>query len=154
MSVQTAYSIEHDDLYPGQIVDLQLANTITKLNKSGSNIPHGYGVIRDGDNAAKIAGAAFTAGEILGIVVRELDHAFSDGELFGAKDGHSFSILTVGPICVIAVNAVNDGDDVFMAQDGTIQNVNTGGAVQIPNARFTTTAGAGAKAKISLVVGG
>ena len=154
MPVQTAYSIEHDDLYPGQIVDLQLANTNTKLNKSGSNIPYGYGVIRDGDNAAKIPGAAFTVDEIVGIAVRELDRAYSDGEVFGAKDGHSFTVMTLGVIAVIAVNAVNDGDDVFLAQDGTIQNVSTGGAVQIPNARFITTAGAGAKAKISLVVGG
>lgn len=154
MPVQTSYSLNHNEAYQGQIADLQLANTISKLNKSGANIPYGYGVIRDGDDSAKISGAAFTAGEIVGIVVRELDRAYADGEVFGAKDGYSMTILTAGPIWVTAINAVNDGDDVFMAQDGTIQNVNTGGAIQIPGARFTTTATAGALAKISLVIGG
>ncbi len=154
MSVQTTYSLEHAEAYQGQIADLQLANTISKLNKSGANIPYGYGVIRDGDDAAKIAGAVFTADQIIGIACRTLDRAYTNGEVFGAQDGRDFSILTAGVIWVTAVNAVAPGDDVFIGQDGTIRNVSTGGAIQITGAKFTTTATAGNLAKISLVIGG
>lgn len=154
MPVQTTYFTEHAEAYQGQIADLQLANTISKLNKSGVNIPYGYGVIRDGDDAAQIAGAAFTADAIVGIAVRDLDRAYSDGEVFGAQDTRSFTVLTAGVIWVTAINAVASGDNVFIAQDGTIQNVNTGGAVQFPGAKFDSTATAGNLAKISLVIGG
>jgi len=154
MSVQTNYSLEHNEAYQGQVADLQLANTISKLNKSGANIPFGYGVVRDGDDAAMLAGAVFTADQIVGISVRELNHAYADAEVVGAKDKRDFTVMTLGSIWVTAVNAVVPGDDVFIGQDGTIRNVNTGGAVQMPNAKFTTTATAGNLAKISIVVGG
>lgn len=154
MTVQTTYSTTHAALYPGQIPDGQVYNSISKLNKSGANIPYGYGVVRDGADSAKVAGAVFAADDIVGIAVRELDRAYQDGEVFGAQDGRSFSVLTMGPIAVVAVNDVVSGDSVFIGQDGTIRNVAAGGAVQLPNSKFTSDATAGDIAKISVVIGG
>lgn len=154
MPVQTTYSLDHGEAYAGMVADQQLCNKVSKLNKSGASIPFGFGVVRDGDNAAGLAGGAFTADAIVGVVARELNRAYEDGETFGAKDGYQMSVITTGVVWVNTVDAATAGGNVFLDQDGTIRATAGATGIQIPNAKFVTSAGAGALAKISLNIGG
>lgn len=154
MTVQTSYSFEHAVAYQGQIADLQLCNTVSKLNKSGATIPFGYAVIHDGDDAAKIAGAVFTGSAVVGIVARELNRAYADGDTFGAPDDRDMTVVTSGVIWATTVDSATIGGNVYADQDGTIRATAGATGIQIPGAKFASSAGAGELVKVSLNIGG
>lgn len=165
MAVQTTYQINHEAAYAGMVADLQVCNTISKLNKSDTvNIPYGYGVVTDGDNGATTPNSVSTAAEFIGIAMRELDRAYQDDEVFGAQARRPFTVVTHGVVWVNAEVAVAKDDPVFLiVSDGTgtdqgkWSNVVGAGAtlaVEIPGAKWVSSAVSGALAKISLGLGG
>lgn len=164
MTVQTTYSIDHAAALEGMLADQQLANIVSKLNKSGVTIPYGLGVVSDGDNAAQLPAAADTANLFNGVVMRELNRALADGDTFGAPDDRDMSVITEGVVWVKANLAVTKDDPVWLIISdgtGTVQGEfsNVVGAaatlaVLIPNAKWVSSAGTGALAKISLGLGG
>ena len=167
MPVQTTYTLNHGAAYPGMVADLQLANVVSKLNKSTTvTIPFGFGVVTDGDDGAKLPVAGSVLKNFVGIAMRELnrDTTATTPATLGAVPLYDFAVVTTGVVWVTARVAVVKDDPVFLVVgDGTGTNQgqfsNVAGAaataaIAIPNAKWVTSAGAGALAQISIVVGG
>lgn len=164
MPVQGGNALNHGVAYAGMMTSAQVANTVSKLNKGTVNIAFGLGVITDGDDGAKLPGAGATAAQFVGVVRRELNRAYAPTDIVGAVAKFDASILTAGEIWVTAFVAVTKDQPVFLiVSDGTgtnqgkftnIVGATTTLAVAIPNAKWTSSAGAGALAKISLTIGG
>lgn len=167
MTVQsaTSYSTQHGAAYAGMPVDQEVRNTISKLNKSSTvTIPFGYGIVSDGDDGGKLPVAASTAANFVGVAMRELTRAYTTGQVFGAVPQRDFAVVTTGTIWVTARVAVTKDQPVYLVVgDGTGTNQgqfsNVVGAaatlaVLIPNAKWVTSAAAGALAQISLNIGG
>jgi hypothetical protein len=164
MSVSGGNAINHGVAYAGMIADGQLWNGVSKLNKGTVNIPFGYGVVTDGDDGAKLPVAASTAAQFIGVVARELNRAYTATDVVGAVAKRDMTVETVSNIWVTARVAVVKDDPVYLVVgDGTGTNQgqfsNVIGAaatlaVLLPNAKWVSSAGAGALAKISLRIGG
>lgn len=164
MPVIGGNAIDHGKAYAGMPADAQLYNHVSKLNTGAVNIPYGYGVVSDGDEGAILPTSTSTAADFVGIAVRELNRAYTSTETFGAPIDRDMTVRTAGPIWVTARVAVEKDDPVYLVVgDGTGTNQgqfsNVIGAaatlaVLIPNAKWVSSAGAGALAKISLVIGG
>lgn len=165
MSVQTSYSTKHGAAYAGMVADLQLSNTVSKLNKSTTvTIPFGYGVVTDGDTGGKLPVAASTAAQFIGIARYELNRAYTNGQTLGAVPQKDFSVVTRGVVWVTAAANVSKDDPVYLiVGDGTGSNqgkfsnaAGTGptAAVAIANAKWLDTVSSGALARVSLSIGG
>ena len=165
MPVVGGNAINHKAAYAGMVADLQLCNTVSKLNKSTTvTIPWAYGVVADGDDGAKLPSASDTAAKFVGVVRRVLNRAYQDGAVIGAVPIYDFDVVTSGVIWVTARVAVAKDDPVFMViGDGTGTNqgqfsnvAGTGAtaAVQVADAKWVSSATAGQPAKISLNIGG
>lgn len=161
MPVQTTYSSTHDKAYAGMVADLQALNTVSKLNKTGAIIGYGKGVVTDGEDAAKLGGTGLNAATFIGVVMRELNRAYADGETFGARDKQDMTVVTHGVIWVKAATTVAKDDKVFVRVGST----NTGDfsnaagtaateSVEIPGAKFLTAGDTGDLVKISMGIGG
>lgn len=165
MSVQGGNAINHGFAYAGMVsTGFQLLNSVSKLNKGTVNIPFGTGVVTDGDDGAKVPVAASTAANFVGVVKRELNRAYAASDVFGAVAKYDMTVVTSGEIWVTAFVAVTKDQPVYLiVGDGTGTNqgkfTNIVGAaatlaVLVPDAKWTSAAGAGALAKISLNIGG
>ena len=109
MPITGGYTLNHGDRYAGMVVDSQVNNSVSKLNKTGSVIPFGRFVVRDGEDAIKEVTHVTVAGDIVGVLRRELNRAQSDGADSGAPDDRDASVLTVGTIYVETLGAVTAG---------------------------------------------
>lgn len=164
MPVIGGNAINHGAAYAGMVADGELSNAVSKVNKGTVNIAYGLGVASDGDDGAKLPTSASTAANFIGVVKRELNRAYAAGDVFGAVAERDMSVETVAPIWVVARVAVTKDDPVYwVVGDGTGTNQgqfsNVVGAAEtlavlIPNAKWVSSAGAGALAKISLKIGG
>lgn len=164
MSVQGGNAINHNAAYAGMPADGQISNDVSKVNKGTVGIPFGYGVVTDGDDGAKLPVSASTAANFVGVAVRELNRAYTESEVFGAQAKRDFTVRTSGVIWVTASVAVTKDQPVYLiVGDGTGTNQgkfsNVVGAaatlaVLVPDAKWVSSAGAGALAKISLNIGG
>lgn len=163
MPVQGGNAIDHNAALAGMVADLRPCATVSKLNGTGSSIPFGTAVVSDGDDGMKVPVAASTAANFIGAVKRELNRANVDGDV-GATDGYDATVVTHGVIWVTARVAVAKDDPVYVVvSDGTGTNQgewsNVVGAaatlaVQITDAKWLTSAGAGELAQVSLGIGG
>lgn len=158
MPVQTTYQKYMDVALPGMKADMQDYNTVSKLNKGTSVIPFGRAVFTDGDDGMKLPVADSTAAQFIGIVFRELTRAYTTAEAaggIGAVPKFDNTVMTEGVIWVAPAVAVAKDDPVYVLKaDGRLTNVAGTDNILIPNAKFVSTAGAGALAKVSLVIGG
>lgn len=164
MPVQGGNAINHGVAYAGMVSSAQLFNGVSKLNKGTVNLAFGLGVVTDGDDGAKLPVAGSTAAQFIGVVRRELNRAYTATEVVGAQAKRDMTVMTSGEIWVTARVAVAKDDPVYVViGDGTGTNQgqfsNVVGAaatlaVLVPDAKWTSTAGAGALAKISLNIGG
>lgn len=160
MPVQTSYTTEHSKYYQGMSPNLELCNTVSRLNKGSDNIPYGKGVVTDGDDGAKLPATGATAAKFNGVVLRELNRAYGESETFGAKAGYDMTVVTFGPIVVKTLEAVSKDDDVYLriGSTGTGDFCKSAGSgatesIKIPNAKFAASAGANELVVISLGVG-
>lgn len=167
MPVIGGNAIQHGEAYEGMPADAELYNHVSKLNNTAAAIAYGRGVVSDTvdpDGSAMLPNGTSTAGKFIGVVVRELNRAYQEGQFFGAPVARDMTVRTAGPIWVRALVAVAKDDPVYLViGDGTGVNqgrfsnvVGTGptAAVLIPNAKWVKSGAAGALAKISLVIGG
>lgn len=158
MPVQTSYSLYMDAALPGMKADMQDYNTVSKLNKGTSVIPFGRAVFTDGDDGMKLPVTGSTAAQFIGIVFRELTRAYTTAEAsggIGAIPKYDNTVMTEGVIWVAPAVAVAKDDPVYvLLADGRLTNVAGTDNILIPNAKFVSSAGAGALAKVSLVIGG
>jgi len=157
MPITGGYTLNHGDRYAGMVVDAQINNSVSKLNKSGGTVPWGVFVARDGDDGFTTVGAGADATDIIGVLRRELNRAQVDGATGGAPENRDASVLTTGTIYVHTTGAVNQGDPVHVIPGGADAGKATATAtnnVAIAGAKFIeTTTGAGIAA-VSLVIGG
>lgn len=153
MAVQssTSYSLTHGAAYEGMLVDQQLSNIVSRVNKSKTaTIPFGRPVYTDGDDGAKLVDSGASDLTIMGISVRELNRAYKDDETFGALPQRDFAIVTLGVVYVKpAVAVTKDGQVYVLVSNGTFTNV-ASGAILISNAKWASSSDANGFAKISL----
>lgn len=167
MTVQGGNSIDHGFAYEGMPADGELRNSVSKLNNTAAAIRYGAAVVSDAVdpvNSAMLPTNTSTAANFIGVVVRELNRAYLDGQFFGAPVNRDMTVMTTGVIWVRARVAVTKDQPVYVViGDGTGSNqgqwsnvVGTGptAAVLIPNAKWVSSAGANGLAKISLNIGG
>lgn len=157
----TSYGLNHDAAFTGMVADGQVANIVSKINDDTATVAYGKGVVRSGEKGFKAATSASEAADFVGVLVRELNRSYADGETFGAPIDRPASVLTAGVIWVTVAEAVDVGDAAFLrvgaTQTGDFAKAAGSAAtlsVAIPGAKFLTAATAGGLAKLSLVVGG
>ena len=158
MAVQTVYTPYMGAALDGMKADMQAYNTVSKLNKSDAVIPFGVAVFTDGDDGMTVAGADTTAAHFIGITMRELTRAYTDAQIaggIGAIPGRDNTVMTTGVIWVSPAVAVAKDDAVYVVKEsGLFTNVAGTDNILVGNAKFVSTAAAGERAKISLVIGG
>lgn len=165
MSVQTTYSVNHNQAIAGMALTLESFNTVSKLNKGASVIPYGLGVVSDGDNGAKLPVSGSTAAQFNGVAMYELNRAQQDGDVAGGTAGRDMTVITHGEVWVTANLQVAKDEPVYLivsngtgTDQGKFSNVIGAGstlAVLIAGAKWTSsTTGAGELAKISFGIGG
>ncbi|AFZ77576.1 virion structural protein [Klebsiella phage JD001] len=157
----TSYGLNHDAAFTGMVADGQVANIVSKINDDTATVAYGKGVVRSGEKGFKAATAVSTAGNFVGVLVRELNRSYADGATFGAPIDRPASVLTAGVIWVTVAEDVAVGDAAYLrvgaTQTGDFAKAAGSEAtlsVAIPGAKFLTAATAGGLAKLSLVVGG
>lgn len=159
--IAQSYGLNHNPAYAGMVVDGELNNIISKLNQTDVTIRYGAAVVRDGEGAATYPADDGVHDKFVGVAVRELNRAYTDGQTFGAVPAKDFSVLTAGVIYVVAAEAVTEGAPAFF-RVGSDSNGNFAAAVgagdtlaiAIPNAKFVSAGAAGSLVKLSIVVGG
>lgn len=160
MAVQTSYDYYMGESLDGMKADMEAYNTVSKLNKSDAVIPFGTPVFTDGDDGMLPAVSGNTSAGFIGITMRELNRAYTDAQIssgIGAVPGFDATVMTTGVIWVSPLVAVKKNDPVFVdVKSGKITNVAgaEGATIAVPNAKFVSTAAAGKRAKVSLVIGG
>ena len=162
MTVQTSYSIDHAEAYAGMKADQQAINTVSKLNQSGATIVYGKAVATDTtEGNARLVATGDTTLDFNGVVMRELNRAYADGDTFGAPDDRDMTVITHGVVWVVAAEAVAVDEQAFMRVGATSQGdwSNAAGtgvteSILIVGAKFITAGAQGDLVKLSLSVGG
>lgn len=158
MPVQTTYGLYMGQAYDGMKADMEAYNTVSKLNKGAAVIPFGRAIFTDGDDGGKLPVTGSTAAQFIGISMRELTRAYTTAQAtpaIGAIPAYDFTVMTTGVIWVSPAVAVAKDDPVYvLLADGRFTNVAGTNNVLVAGAKFVSTAAAGARAKISLVIGG
>lgn len=164
MAVQTTYATDHGKAYPGLVAGMNPLATQSKLNKSGDGIPFGYGVVTVDDESAALPNSLSTADQFIGAVMRELNRVTETDGTFNASNERDMTVVTHGVIWATANAAVSKDDPVYLivsdgsgTNQGEFSNVVGAGAtlaVEITDAKWISSAGAGELAKISLGLGG
>lgn len=162
MSVQGGNTIDHGFAYAGMVADLQLCNSVSRLNKSGVNIPYGKGMVSDGEDAARLPDNSTVAGEFNGVLKYELNRAKLDSALDGATPDFDMTVVTQGPIWVNVLDTVAKDAAVYLRTGVTDRGDFSGVAVAsgvtetvlLPGVKFLTGGTAGQLVKISLGLGG
>ncbi|WP_311514786.1 structural cement protein Gp24 [Oligella urethralis] len=149
MAITGGYTLNHSDRYAGMVVDGQVNNTVSKVNKTASVIAFGLFVARDGDDGFKAIDGETTAADVIGVLRRELNHVQSGG-VSGVEAGRDGSVLTAGTIYVQSVGAVTQGAAVHVDTAGKAATA----GVAIPGAKFLETTSSDGIVPISLVIGG
>lgn len=162
MTVQTNYSIDHGEAYAGMPADLQLCNTVSKLNTSGATIAYGKAVATDTDAGnSRLVVTGDTALDFNGVVMRELNRAYAPSDTFGAPDGRDMTVISEGVVWVLATATVAVDDQAYFRVGATNQGdfSNAAGtgvteSILIPGAKFLTGGATGELVKLSLGLGG
>jgi len=161
MTVQTTYAIDHAEAYAGMKADQQINNTVSKLNKSGATIVFGKAVATDTEGSSRLVATGDTTLDFNGVVMRELNRAYDDGDVFGAPDDKDMTVITHGVVWVVAAEAVAVDEQAFMRVGATSQGdwSNAAGAgvtesISIVGAKFITAGAQGDLVKLSLGLGG
>lgn len=144
-AVQTSYSEKMRTGVAGHIADMTQATLISRTAEAavGFGVPAFQGVA---DNGMKLKVDADTVTTFLGVTVR--DRSVAVGDAYSQYE--SARILREGSIWVVASVAVVAGDPVAVTSAGVWAKVAGTNGIVIPNARWETSAGIGAIARIAL----
>lgn len=140
MAIQTTYPEKQDAGRAGGLVNMELANLISRTVQTAAGLGFGLCVERGtGDNDCIL----FDGGTPLGISIR--DRALDANEPNKFKQYAEARIITKGPVYAETPVAVDQGDPVYVVDaDGTFHNTAAAGRTLFPNAVWdTTTSGAG-----------
>jgi hypothetical protein len=140
MAVQTTFPDNISAAIAGLRGTMIPATLISRTVETVAGIAFGVAVARGtDDNGCKVFGSGDTA--ILGITV--IDRSVNTADKYSQYE--SASIMTKGPVWVMASVAVNDGDPVYVIPStGAFAKTSASSAVLIANAVWdTTTTGAG-----------
>lgn len=137
-TVQTAYADRFEPFAVGQVANLELCNTITKIVKVGA-LPFGSVAVRGAnDDEARTPDASNVA--FLGIVFRDRTVSPDNPDSYAIDD--PATIVEKGVIAVTAGAAVTAGQAAYFTDAGVITNVATDNNA-IPNATFDTSGASG-----------
>lgn len=137
MAVQTTYKDQFDAGSPGQIVNAETNNIISRAFEA--ELLFGAVAVQGAADRSVKASAA-DATDFIGFVVRNMGGTAMPANAVAADSVGS--ILTTGVIYVTVSVSVTVGDAAyFVPATGAITNVSTGN-IQIPNSRFDTTTAA------------
>lgn len=134
--------------YSGQIADRAMADIVSR-SAGSSDIGYGLGVIDVDGRTAKLPTGAEVSN---GITVREsVRDNTAAGDAIYPQD-HEMSVIRVGRIYVTTAAAAAPGDSVYVTPaTGVITSDPAAGVnIQLPNAAFKSTAGAGEVALVQL----
>lgn len=155
MAVQTSYP----DTQPAAVAGLQATMLPASIiSRTVETAAVGFGrPVEQGtnDKGCKL----FDGGSVLGITVLDRSAAgttVANGQITGRTAdsfgvGESARVMVKGDVWVVSTTGNVAGDPVYVRpSNGTFQNSSANSGVQIPNARWDTTAGAGALAVVRL----
>lgn len=145
-TVQLNYNSRLSNGQVGQIADLGESNVISRDVQPVGGIGFGVPVIQGtGENQCTVG----AAGNFLGITVRDpaVDATANDRYV----QNSNASIMTRGVIWVTAGEAVSFGDVVYRTSAGVLNKTSSGNTL-IAGARWESTVGSGALAKLRLGV--
>ena len=129
-----SYSRDTARGYPGMIANTEPHRIISMIVASGSaDVPFGRGVIFG--TVEDTVALPTAAGKFAGVVVADRTVPASQGEVFKPFD--QLSVMKNGTIWVIALVAVEQGDQVYMTPTGKFTNVATSNQL-IENAEWAT----------------
>lgn len=141
-TIQSAYSENIRTSVPGHIPDMTKADLVSRTVQDAAGLAFGLPVFQGtADKAVRVFANGDTAAKFVGVSV--LDRSASGPN--GFVQYESARILLTGPVCVTAAVAVVAGDPVTITAAGAFSNT---GGITVPNARWDTSAAAGAVANI------
>lgn len=145
MAVQDSYSANIRAAVPGMIANEEGKTLISRNVETVAGIGFGLPVAQGASDGGCVATSAGTT-KILGITVRDRSVRPETPNVFAQYD--SARVMTKGVVWVVASVAVAAGDAVtVVVATGAFSNT---GGVAIANARYDTSAAAGALAKVRL----
>lgn len=154
MGITQNVALKHDAWFVGQVADIEVKNTVTKVN-TDAEIGFGVAVAFDGDEGMKALTSSSTSANICGITVREYQHV---GE--GIPAHATATVMTMGVVAVKVATDVTVGSAVYAGTGANVlgQFTNVAGsgatlAVALTGAKFRTSAKAGEIALVALNVG-
>lgn len=167
MSVVGGNAINHGRLYAGMVPDARQSIGVSKLNEEAKIIPFGFGVVSGAaDDGMKLPVSTSAQANFIGVVKYELNRAYQDGEVMGARPDMDATVVTHGPIAIAPTVAVTRDDPVYLiVGDGTTPNANLGRfsnvvgattetAVIIAGAKWTESLDANEVGIVTLGIGG
>lgn len=145
MAVQTTYPETMRNAVAGMVADMAAATLISRTVETAAGLAFGIAVEQGTlDGQCKL----YDGGKILGITVRERSLASEQSKFLQYE---SARIMISGPIWVTVAVDVVAGDDVWVRpSNNTFQKDNTNAGIQILEARYDTTALAGALALVRM----
>lgn len=144
MAVQTTYASRLSNGHVGEIADLGESDVISRLVETSAGIGWGLAVIQGtADDQCNIG----AAGVFLGITVRDPSVPPGNSDKYIQND--TAAILREGVIWVTAGEAVSAGDAVYRTAAGALNKTASGNTL-VAGARWETSAGSGALAKLRL----
>lgn len=142
-AVQSTYNATIANGAVGQVADLSLSDVISRECEPAS-IGFGVAVVQGtADHQAKTG----AAGVFIGITVRDVTLDARRNDAYAQYD--TMGVMTKGVIWVTAGEAVVAGDVVYRTTAGVLNKTSSGNTL-IANARWETSAGNGALAKLRL----
>ena len=147
-AVQTTYNEKIVAARVGQIANTEPVVLISRTVEDETPIAFGKPVMQGtADDGCKLFAGAST--EVLGITVRERSTRPETPDTFARYE--SARIMKKGVIWVVASVAVVAGDPVYVIPaTAAFAKTNASSAILIPNARWDSSAGIGALAKVRL----
>ncbi|GFO81231.1 MAG: hypothetical protein A49_08580 [Methyloceanibacter sp.] len=148
MAVQTTYNETMDAARVGQPVNTEWKNDISRTVEDAAGV--GFGLpVAQGANDGGCKATENTDTEILGITVREVSTDANDPDKFSQY--MSARVRTKGVIWVVAAEGVAAGDPVYVTlATGAFGKTAGANILQIPNARWDSSASADGLAKVRL----
>lgn len=138
MGITKQVALKHNAYFVGQVADIEVKNTISKVNGTEAVIPFGVAVAYDGEEGIKAVTTSTTSAQVCGITVREYQNVTLPNEQFGVNPQATATVLTMGAIAVVAGADVQAGDAVFVGLGADVAG------------KFTKVAGSGATLAVAL----
>lgn len=141
ITVQSTYVTDYPAGQPGNVVNGEASNRISRTVEDAAGLPFGKAAFRGSSDHGVVLAPA--AGAFMGIVIADVGVAPTTAALADIMPQYSTAgLLNEGVIYVSASVAVADGDAAYVTSAGLITNVSTSNTA-IPAVFDATTSAAG-----------